>query len=82
MAFRMSDGTDVDIQELARRIWHGQLESGEGLSGRLPSERVLGQRFGVGRKTVRRAFDHLEAEGLVYRLARGGTFVRPPVLSA
>lgn len=42
---------------------------------RLPSERVLSQRWGVARMTVRNATDALVAEGLVERRHGSGTYV-------
>lgn len=44
----------------------------------LPTEFELAGQFGVSRQTVRRAFLDLVAEGLVYRVAGRGTFIRPP----
>ncbi|MDA8747565.1 GntR family transcriptional regulator [Litoreibacter sp.] len=46
--------------------------------GRLPTERVLADRFGVGRRFVRQALDALEAEGLVWRKQGKGTFAGQP----
>jgi len=46
-------------------------------NGRLPSERELMVEFSVQRDTVRRAFDVLESEGLVYRDATRGRFATP-----
>lgn len=40
-----------------------------------PSERKLGERFGVARMTVRQAIDTLVAEGVVERVRGRGTFV-------
>ncbi|WP_158602800.1 GntR family transcriptional regulator [Jiangella rhizosphaerae] len=47
----------------------------------LPSERVLAERFGVARMTVRGAIDDLEARGLVRRVSGRGTFVQHPALT-
>jgi GntR family transcriptional regulator len=44
----------------------------------LPSERVLAERFGLARMTVRTEIDRLVTEGLVYRLHGRGTFVAEP----
>jgi GntR family transcriptional regulator len=47
----------------------------------LPSERVLAERFGVARMTVRGVVNELEARGLVRRVAGRGTFVQHPTLT-
>lgn len=44
----------------------------------LPSERVLAERFGVARMTVRQEVDRVVAEGLANRRPGGGTFVSEP----
>ncbi len=46
--------------------------------GRLPTERALADRFGIGRRFVRQALDTLEAEGLVWRKQGKGTFAGQP----
>ena len=46
--------------------------------GRLPTERALADRFGVGRRFVRQALDALEADGLVWRKQGKGTFAGQP----
>src|SRR5262249_34534337 len=44
----------------------------------LPSERLLAERYGVARMTVRGELDRLTAEGLTYRVQGRGTFVAEP----
>ena len=43
-------------------------------NARLPSESALCREFGVSRATVRQAFQHLEAQGLVHRVMNRGVF--------
>jgi GntR family transcriptional repressor for pyruvate dehydrogenase complex len=64
------------VDQIRLLIRDGQLTAGD----RLPSERELGERFGVSRVTVREALRGLEANGLVtIRVgARGGAFVTAP----
>ncbi|MGE6740394.1 FadR/GntR family transcriptional regulator [Allorhizobium pseudoryzae] len=59
-------------------------ESGLGAEGKLPTERELAERLGVGRRAVRRALEVLEGEGEVWRRQGAGTFVgrRPGALAA
>jgi GntR family transcriptional regulator len=52
----------------------GREEYGAGT--RLPTEIELAERYQVTRPTVRQAIDLLEAEGLVVRVPRQGTYVR------
>jgi DNA-binding FadR family transcriptional regulator len=51
---------------------------------RLPTERQLAESLGIGRRSVRRALEVLEAEGLVWRRQGAGTFAgpRPETLEA
>ncbi len=64
------------VEHIRSLIRDGHLSAGD----RLPSERELGERFGVSRVTVREALRGLEARGLVaIRVgAHGGAFVTAP----
>ena len=42
---------------------------------RLPAERVMTERLGIGRSALRRGLDRLEHEGLIWRHVGKGTFV-------
>lgn len=65
---------DVIVAQLSRMISAGDYESGE----KLPSERQLSERFGVGRSSMREALRSLASEGLV-RIEHGiGVFVSDP----
>jgi GntR family transcriptional regulator len=58
-----------------------RIDAGELAPGVLvPSERELGQAFGVSRMTARQALVVLESEGSVYRRPPRGTFVAQPRL--
>jgi GntR family transcriptional regulator len=58
-----------------------QIEAGElEAHDPAPSERSLGERFGVSRMTARAALQALADEGYVYRNGRRGTFVAEPRL--
>ncbi|MCL6592347.1 MAG: FadR family transcriptional regulator [Alicyclobacillus sp.] len=63
---------DAILQQIKQLIREGQLKPGD----RLPNERELGEKFGVGRSSVREAMKALVALGLVVR-TREGTFVNP-----
>jgi GntR family transcriptional regulator len=49
-----------------------------GAGALLPSERVLAERCGVARMTVRKELDRLVADGAAYRIQGRGTFVAEP----
>lgn len=65
--------------EQLRRLLE-ELAGGLGPGAILPSERMLAERYGVARMTVRKELDRLVAEGLAYRVQGRGTFVgEPPI---
>ena len=62
---------DKIIQQLKQLIVSGQLRPGD----RLPAERNLSERFGVGRSYVREAILKLEFYGLLKTTPQSGTYV-------
>ncbi|WP_084622953.1 GntR family transcriptional regulator [Nocardioides sp. CF8] len=62
----------VLTQILRESIYSGEFEDQP-----LPTEVSLAEKYGLSRQTVRRAFQELVGEGLVYRVRGRGTFVRP-----
>lgn len=62
---------DDIVSQLETMILEGTLKAGE----RLPAERVLSERFGVSRPSLREAIQRLAARGLVVSRHGGGTFV-------
>ncbi|GAB3912777.1 FadR/GntR family transcriptional regulator [Mucilaginibacter boryungensis] len=62
---------DTIIQQLKQLIISGQLRPGD----RLPAERHLSERFGVGRSYVREAILKLEFYGLLKTNPQSGTYV-------
>lgn len=65
--------TPVDkiINQIKKLISSGQLQPGD----KLPSERMLSQKFGVGRTQVRDAIRKLEFYGILKTLPQSGTVV-------
>ena len=62
---------DDIVAQLETMILEGTLKAGE----RLPAERVLAERFGVSRPSLREAIQKLAAKGLLISRHGGGTFV-------
>jgi GntR family transcriptional regulator len=60
-------------QSLREQIFRDEFPEGTPL----PTELALSTQHGLSRQTVRRAFQELVAEGLVYRVQGKGTFVTP-----
>jgi GntR family transcriptional regulator len=58
---------------LARLIYLGVLPPDE----QLPTVRALAEQLGVNPNTVQKAYQQLEAAGLIYPVAGRGNFVRP-----
>ena len=60
----------------ALKLLRAMIAEGGFLPGsRIPSERELTQKLNVGRSTLRRAFDILEREGVIWRRVGQGTFL-------
>jgi len=60
-------------QSLREQIYRDEFSEGRAL----PTELALAREHGLSRQTVRRAFQDLVAEGMVYRIRGRGTFVTP-----
>ncbi|MFA4970310.1 MAG: FadR/GntR family transcriptional regulator [Sulfuritalea sp.] len=65
---RLSEEVGGDLQ---RRIARGELKPGD----RLPTEKALGEAFGVSRAVVREAIARLKADGLIETRQGSGAFV-------
>lgn len=70
-AIEVENPVDKIIRQLKHLIVSGQLKPGD----RLPAERVLSERFGVGRSYVREAILKLEFYGLLKINPQSGTYV-------
>jgi GntR family transcriptional regulator, arabinose operon transcriptional repressor len=67
------------VSNLAGQIREHIRQEGYAVGQGLPTERVLAQRYGVSRGTIRQALDILEQQRLVIRHQGRGTFVADPV---
>ncbi|SFU01968.1 FCD domain-containing protein [Pseudomonas marincola] len=65
---RLSDGI---VEQIETMVLEGTLKAGE----RLPAERVLAERFGVSRPSLREAIQKLVARGLLVSRQGGGNYV-------
>ncbi|MDO9641078.1 MAG: FCD domain-containing protein [Pseudotabrizicola sp.] len=74
----LDQAASESIAEVQARL-RAMIENGAlGPDGRLPPEREMCQMTRAGRRTVRRALDVLEAEGLIWRRQGKGTFAGLP----
>ncbi len=62
---------DNIIKQIKELISSGQIKAGD----KLPSERMLSERFGVGRTSVRDALQKLEFYGILKTMPQSGTIV-------
>ena len=59
-------------------ILTGRITAGQWRTGPLPSVKSLQQEYGVGRDTVLHAIQLLRDDGLVFTVAKRGSYVSPP----
>ncbi len=70
-SFMVTDKVEYQLREELRRM-------GSGAKVRIPDERLLAQKYGVSRKSLRIALDRLRADNLIRTIPRKGTFFIPP----
>lgn len=63
------------LEGLAELVVHSGMRPGH----RFPAERVVAERLGVGRSTVREALKRWEALGIVQRRKGSGTYLKTPI---
>jgi DNA-binding GntR family transcriptional regulator len=69
-------GSPVPVYQQLVAVLTRRIEAGVYAPGRaIPSEKALGQEFGVGRDTVRRVVDILRDEGLIFTVPHRGSYV-------
>ncbi len=64
------------VEQLLRQA----IAEGRFAAGPLPTEVELAEQLGVSRETVRLAAENLQNEGILVKIRRKGTFLRPPPL--
>ncbi|GAA0527842.1 GntR family transcriptional regulator [Saccharopolyspora thermophila] len=72
-----TSGRESAYLRLARELRSAILQHDYPEGTRLPTEAELAETYRVSRQTVRRAFQDLVAEGMVYRIPGRGTFAAP-----
>lgn len=77
-AIKVESPSDKIIRQIRSLIRSGQLKSGD----KLPPERRLAEKFGVGRSQVRDAIRKLEFYGIVRTLPQSGTVIAGLGISA
>ncbi|NGM89448.1 FadR family transcriptional regulator, partial [Parapusillimonas sp. SGNA-6] len=70
-AIQIQSPVDIIIHQIRNLIVSGQLKPGD----RLPSERILSERFQTGRSYVREAILKLQFYGLLKTNPQSGTYV-------
>jgi DNA-binding GntR family transcriptional regulator len=65
----------IPAYEQVASVLRARIKAGEWSHGPLPSVKALQDAYGVGRDTVLRALEMLRTEGLVFTVARRGTYV-------
>jgi len=73
MTFDSTHNSSLALERL-RALLDEMPQNGE---ARLPTERALAETLGISRRSVRRAIEVLEAEGLIWRRQGSGTFAGP-----
>lgn len=75
------NGSGMLVYEQAQQAILKLIEERSYVAGdRIPTERDLSERFGVHRKTLRKAIDNLENDGVLERRGRSGTYIPAPVV--
>lgn len=73
--------TPIPVYYQLKNIILDRIKDGQyPVDGLIPSERELGEMFGISRMTVRQALNQLVSEGVLHREKGKGTFVSKPKL--